>query len=158
MLLNPKIGKPLTTEVIMENSQTYSKRIINLSLNIARQYAQQSRASRMQAGCLIIKNGRPVTGGYNGTPSGYDNVCEDEEGNTRPEVIHAEANAIADAARFGKATDGCEIVITHSTCYECAKLIIQAGIKTVYYEREYRLREPKEFLEENNIKVIKIGD
>lgn len=136
----------------------YSKRVINLSLDIAKRYAQQSRANRMQAGCLIIRNGRPVTGGYNGTPVNYDNTCEDEEGNTKPEVVHAEANAITDAARFGKATDGCAIVITHSPCFDCAKLIIQAGITTVYYEREYRVQEPKEFLEKNNVHVIKIGD
>jgi dCMP deaminase len=134
---------------------------ISSHLKVAKIYAELSHATRLKVGAVIIKDDRPISVGRNGTPSGYDNTCEYLVGDalaTRPEVIHAEANAIAFAAKNGVSTDGCDMVLTHSPCYDCSKLIIQCGIKNVYYEERYRITDSIEFLANNNINVIKIGD
>ena len=95
-----------------------------------------------------------ISDGYNGTPSGFENVCEDEQGVTKPYVLHAEANAITKLARSGNNSDGATIYITASPCIECAKLIIQAGIKRVVYGEQYRLDDGIRLLERAGIEVV----
>lgn len=138
----------------MVNYQTFLRRL-HAHLKVAKVYSHLSYAKRLKVGAIILKNDRVVSVGYNGMPSGMDNVCE-IDGVTRPEVVHAEMNAIAFAAKNGVATDGCTMVITHSPCFECSKLLMQAGIKDVYYEKEYRLTESLDFLKSNNITVLRI--
>lgn len=127
-------------------------------LNAAQGYADLSYAERLKVSALIVKHDRPICSGRNGMPPGGDNKCEDENGNTRPEVSHAESNAISYAARHGLATDGATLISTHSPCFECAKMILSAGIVEVYYKEEYRLTESLDFLRSYNIKVERIKD
>lgn len=143
-------------------------------LKAAYAYAELSYAKRLKVGCLIIKDGRVVSIGRNGMPSGGSNDCEEyskgladmeklddntsTRWKTRPEVIHAEMNAIAFAAKKGSSTENCIMVLTDSPCFECSKLIIQSGIKEVYYDREYRLTDSLKFLKNYNIKVERIYD
>jgi dCMP deaminase len=132
-------------------------------LKAAQIYAELSHATRLKVGALIIKDDRPISVGYNGMPSGASNICENTTVNgdvihvtTKPEVIHAEKNAIAFAAKNGTATKGCTLVITHSPCFDCATLILQSGITAVYYDEEYRDTSGIEFLNKF-IKCKKIG-
>ena len=127
-------------------------RLIAAHMGAAEAYAELSHAKRSKVGAVIVKDHHVISVGYNGMPSGWDNACE-EYGVTRPEVLHAESNAIAFAARNGLATDGCELVTTMSPCFECAKLILQAGIKKVYYKEQYRDAEGIKFLKQSNIEV-----
>ena len=103
---------------------------------------------------MVVKNQMIISDGYNGTPSGFENVCEDENGLTKPYVLHAEANAITKLARSSNNSDGATIYITASPCIECAKLIIQAGIKRVVYGEKYRLTDGIELLERAGIEVV----
>jgi dCMP deaminase len=98
-----------------------------------------------------------ISDGYNGTPSGFENICEDENGLTKPYVLHAEANAITKIARSGNNSDGATLYVTTSPCIECAKLIIQAGIKRVVYSEKYRLEDGIELLKRANIEVVYIN-
>ncbi len=123
-------------------------------LQMARIWAKNSYCQRRQVGALVVKNGMIISDGYNGTPSGFENVCEDETGVTKPYVLHAEANAITKLARSSNNSDGSTIYITASPCIECAKLIIQAGIKRVVYGEKYRLTDGIELLERAGIEVI----
>ena len=123
-------------------------------LQMARIWAQNSYCQRRQVGALVVKNGMIISDGYNGTPSGFENVCEDYNGVTKPYVLHAEANAITKLARSSNNSEGSTIYITASPCIECAKLIIQAGIKRVVYGEKYRLTDGIELLERAGIEVI----
>ena len=105
-----------------------------------------------------MKQGMIISDGYNGTPSGFENVCEDETGVTKPYVLHAEANAITKLARSSNNSDGSTIYITASPCIECAKLIIQAGIKRVVYGEKYRLMDGIELLQRAGIEVVYLGE
>ena len=105
-----------------------------------------------------MKQGMIISDGYNGTPSGFENICEDEAGVTKPYVLHAEANAITKLARSSNNSDGSTIYITASPCIECAKLIIQAGIKRVVYGEKYRLTDGIDLLERAGIEVVYLGD
>lgn len=128
-------------------------------LNAAQGYAKLSHSKRLKVGAVLVRDDRVISIGMNGMPSGASNVCEtkiDGELITKPEVIHAEANVICFAAKHGVKTDGCSMIITDSPCYGCAKLMIQAGIKKVYYEREYRIIDGVNFLKENKVHVEKI--
>lgn len=138
---------------------------IKAHLNAAKGYAKLSKAKRLKVCALIIRDDRPTVNGLNGMPPGGSNVCEEyvQDGPltelvTKPEVSHAEANAICWAAKNGTATNGAIMVTTHSPCFNCAKLIKNAGITEVYYETEYRLTDSLDFLRKNNVKVTKIGD
>ena len=122
-------------------------------LRMARIWAQNSYCQRRQVGALVVKEGMIISDGYNGTPSGFENVCEDDNGITKPYVLHAEANAITKLARSSNNSDGATIYITASPCIECAKLIIQAGIKRVVYGEKYRLTDGIELLERAGIEV-----
>ena len=106
-------------------------------LRMARIWAENSYCVRRQVGALIVKDKMIISDGYNGTPSGFENVCEDDNGLTKPYVLHAEANAITKIARSGNNSDGATLYVTASPCIECAKLIIQAGIRRVVYQEGY---------------------
>ncbi|MBR4553533.1 MAG: dCMP deaminase family protein [Bacteroidaceae bacterium] len=125
-------------------------------LRMARIWAENSYCKRRRVGALIVKDKMIISDGYNGTPSGFENVCEDEAGVTKPYVLHAEANAITKIARSGNNSDGSTLYVTDAPCIECAKLIIQAGIRRVVYEREYRLQEGIELLKRAGIEVVYI--
>ena len=121
-------------------------------LRMARIWSETSYCLRRQVGALIVKNKMIISDGYNGTPSGFENVCE-ENGVTKPYVLHAEANAITKIARSGNNSEGATLYVTDSPCIECAKLIIQAGIKRVVYARDYRLTDGIDLLKRANIQV-----
>ena len=123
-------------------------------LQMARIWAQNSYCQRRQVGALVVKEGTIISDGFNGTPSGFENHCEDENNVTKPYVLHAEANAITKLARSSNNSDGSTIYITASPCIECAKLIIQAGIKRVVYGEQYRLTDGVDLLERAGIEVI----
>ena len=123
-------------------------------LEMARIWAQNSYCQRRQVGALVVKSGMIISDGYNGTPSGFENICEDDNGVTKPYVLHAEANAITKLARSSNNSDGATIYITASPCIECAKLIIQSGIKRVVYGEKYRLMDGIELLERAGIEVV----
>ncbi|MBP3286614.1 MAG: dCMP deaminase family protein [Prevotella sp.] len=123
-------------------------------LRMARIWAENSYCVRRQVGALVVKEGMIISDGYNGTPSGFENVCEDENNVTKPYVLHAEANAITKLARSSNNSDGSTIYITASPCIECAKLIIQAGIRRVVYGEKYRLTDGVDLLKRAGIEVI----
>lgn len=108
-------------------------------LRMAAIWAENSYCLRRKVGALIIKDQRIISDGYNGTPSGFENVCEDDDNVTKPYVLHAEANAITKVAASSNSSKGATIYITSAPCIECAKLIIQAGIKRVVYSEQYRV-------------------
>ena len=127
-------------------------------LEMARIWAKNSYCTRRQVGALVVKNNMIISDGYNGTPSGFENVCEDDNGVTKPYVLHAEANAITKLARSNNNSDGATIYITASPCIECAKLIIQSGIKRVVYGEKYRFMDGIELLERAGIEVVYLGE
>lgn len=126
-------------------------------LRMARIWAENSYCQRRQVGALVVKNKMIISDGYNGTPSGFENICEDENGLTKPYVLHAEANAITKLARSNNNSDGATLYVTASPCIECAKLIIQAGIKRVVYGEKYRLEDGINLLKRANIELIYIN-
>ena len=123
-------------------------------LRMARIWAENSYCKRRQVGALIVKDKTIISDGYNGTPSGFENVCEDEHGVTKKYVLHAEANALTKVAASTNNCCGATIYVTASPCIECAKLIIQAGIKRVVYSEEYHLRDGIELLQHAEIEVL----
>jgi len=117
-------------------------------------WAENSYCKRRQVGCLIVKDKRIISDGYNGTPSGFENFCEDETGlKTKPYVPHAEANAITKLATASYTSNGATLYVTASPCIECAKLIIQAGIKRIVYGEKYRLTDGLDLLERASIEL-----
>ncbi len=126
-------------------------------LQMAKIWAQNSYCQRRQVGALVVKDGMIISDGYNGTPSGFENICEDKNNVTKPYVLHAEANAITKLARSNNNSDGSTIYITASPCIECAKLIIQAGIKRVVYGEQYRLTDGIDLLKRAGIETIYIN-
>ena len=129
---------------------TLDKRYIRM----ASIWAENSYCTRRQVGALIVKDKMIISDGYNGTPSGFENICEDNNGVTKPYVLHAEANAITKIARSGNSSDGATMYVTASPCIECAKLIIQSGIRRVVYSEKYRLEDGLELLKRANIEVV----
>lgn len=123
-------------------------------LRMARIWAENSYCERRKVGALVVKDKMIISDGYNGTPSGFENVCEDENNVTKPYVLHAEANAITKLARSSNNSDGSTLYVTAAPCIECAKLIIQSGIKRVVYGEKYRLEEGIDLLRKANIEVI----
>ena len=122
-------------------------------LRMARIWSENSYCQRRQVGALVVKNKMIISDGYNGTPSGFENVCEDADGITYPYVLHAEANAITKLARSGNNSDGSTLYVTAAPCIECSKLIIQSGIKRVVYAEQYRLTDGTDLLEKAGVKV-----
>ena len=153
------------------------QKFINAYMKVAETFANLSSAKRLQVGAIVVKDDRIISIGYNGMPSGWDNCCEEHvevdfdeadfiEGGedtvkgfklkTKPEVLHAESNAIAKLARSPESGEGATIFITHSPCIDCAKLIYQSGIATVYYKNNYRSTQGVEFLIKSGIVVNKV--
>ena len=120
-------------------------------------WAENPYCQRRQVGALIVKDKMIISDGYNGTPSGFENVCEDENNVTKPYVLHAEANAITKIARSNNSSNGATMYVTASPCIECSKLIIQAGIKRVVYSEKYRLEDGIELLKRAGIEVVFIS-
>ena len=125
-------------------------------IKMARIWAENSYCVRRQVGALLVKDRMIISDGYNGTPSGFENICEDENGITKPYVLHAEANAITKVAKSGNSSSGATLYVTASPCLECAKLIIQAGITRVVYRDEYRLTDGIDLLKKAGIEVEKV--
>ena len=123
-------------------------------LRMARIWAKISYCKRRQVGALVVKDKMIISDGYNGTPSGFENICEDENNLTKPYVLHAEANAITKLARSSNNSDRATLYVTAAPCLECSKLIIQAGIKRVVYGEAYRLEDGINLLRRANIEVI----
>jgi dCMP deaminase len=122
-------------------------------MRMAAIWAENSYCKRRQVGALIVKDQMIISDGYNGTPSGFENVCEDENGLTKPYVLHAEANAITKIARSGNNSEGATMYVTASPCIECAKLIIQSGIRRVVYSETYRIDDGLELLRRAGVEV-----
>ena len=123
---------------------------------MAQVWAENSYCNRRKVGALIVKDKMIISDGYNGTPSGFENVCEDEDGHTKPYVLHAEANAITKVAKSNNSSNGATLYVTAAPCMECAKLIIQSGIRRVVYLESYRLSDGIELLERAGIEVVQI--
>ena len=119
-------------------------------------WAENSYCKRRKVGALLVKDKMIISDGYNGTPSGFENVCEDEDNVTKPYVLHAEANAITKVARSSNSSEGSTLYVTSSPCIECSKLIIQAGITRVVYANEYRLIDGIELLERAGVELVLI--
>jgi dCMP deaminase len=124
-------------------------------MNIAYEISKMSYANRLKVGAILIKDNSIISFGYNGMPYGFDNICETDD-ITNPEVLHAETNAIAKICKSAQSSEGASLYVTTSPCFECAKLIIQAGIKNVYYNNTYRNIEGIKLLKKANINVFQI--
>lgn len=127
-------------------------------LQMASIWARNSYCKRRQVGAILVKDRMIISDGYNGTPSGFENVCEDENGATKPYVLHAEANAISKIAKSGNSSEGATLYVTASPCLECSKLIIQAGIRRVVYRDEYRLTDGVDLLRRAGIEVERVDN
>ena len=132
------------------------QKYIDAHMQVAEVYAKLSIAKRLQVGCVAVKNDTIIGIGYNGMPSGWDNDCEDENFKTRPEVLHAETNCISKIARSTNSSEGAVLFVTHAPCIDCAKIIHQSGINSVYYRNTYRSEDGIKFLERCGINVQKI--
>lgn len=141
------------------------QKFIEAYMDVAERFAQLSSATRLHVGAIVVKDDRIISIGYNGMPSGWDNCCEDvvrqdEMGHSvlksKPEVLHAESNAIAKLAKSSESGDGSTIFITHAPCIDCAKLIYQSGISAVYYKNNYRSTQGIDFLKKSNIKIERV--
>jgi dCMP deaminase len=151
------------------------KKFISAHMSVAEVYAQLSSATRLKVGCVVVKNDTIIGIGYNGMPSGWDNVCEEvvdvpvtdprydynnftKELKTKPEVIHAEINAISKIAKSTNSSEGATMFITHAPCIECAKSIYQSGINSVFYRDTYRTDQGVKFLEKCGVTVERIKE
>ena len=145
----------------MSDKSTYPEKQLAIDkryLAMARIWASNSYCKRRQVGALLVKDKMIISDGYNGTPSGFENECEDENDNTKSYVLHAEANAITKVAKSNNSSDGSTLYITTSPCIECSKLIIQAGIIRVVYEEKYRITDGLDLLERSQIALIHIDE
>jgi len=138
----------------MTDEELKQRKLDERYLRMARIWSENSYCKRRQVGALIVKNKTIISDGYNGTPSGFENICEDEHNVTKAYVLHAEANAITKIARSSNNSDGATLYVTASPCLECAKLIIQAGIKRVVYGELYRLDDGIKLLERAHIETL----
>jgi dCMP deaminase len=125
-------------------------------LRMAAVWAENSYCTRRQVGALLVKDKMIISDGYNGTPSGFENVCEDDNNKTKPYVLHAEANAITKVAKSNNSSDGATLYVTSSPCLECSKLIIQSGIKRVVFSEQYRVNDGVELLERAKVEVVMV--
>ncbi|MDO4190438.1 MAG: dCMP deaminase family protein [Bacteroidales bacterium] len=123
-------------------------------MRMARIWAENSYCTRRKVGALLVNNQMIISDGYNGTPSGFENICEDENNVSKPYVLHAEANAITKVARSNNSSNGATLYVTASPCIECAKLIIQAGIKRVVYGENYRIMDGLDLLKRAGIETV----
>lgn len=131
-------------------------KFVKFFANIAEETAKLSYAKRLQVGAILVKDGRIQSIGYNGTPSGFDNKCENNEGKTTDDVIHAEENAILKMAKSNDSSVGSVLFVTHSPCIHCARLIYLAGISKVYYINDYRSNDGLDFLQKVKLDYTKV--
>ncbi|MBR3950575.1 MAG: dCMP deaminase family protein [Bacteroidaceae bacterium] len=127
-------------------------------IRMARIWGENSYCKRRQVGALIVKEKMIISDGFNGTPSGFENICEDESGRTKPYVLHAEANAITKVARSNNSSEGATLYVTCSPCIECSKLIIQAGIRRVVFSELYHNTDGVDLLQRSGVEVEYIAD
>jgi len=140
------------------------QKFIDAHMKVAEVYAELSSAKRLHVGAIIVKNDRIISIGYNGMPAGWDNNCEDikidndgqYELRTKPEVLHAETNAIAKLAKSSESGEGATMFVTHAPCLDCAKLVYQSGINSVYYQNSYRNDDGIDFLKKCKVEVCQI--
>ena len=142
----------------MNQTQQKQENLDKRYLRMASIWAENSYCQRRKVGAIIVKDQMIISDGYNGTPSGFENICEDEDGRTKPYVLHAEANAITKVARSNNSSDNATLYVTASPCVECAKLIIQAGIKRVVYNELYRICDGLDLLTCAGIECVHIAD
>ena len=133
-----------------------SKRFVDTYMETAYVFAKRSYCDRKKVGCVIVKNDTIISVGYNGSPSGWDNACEDEHNKTLPHILHAEENALIKLARSHESSVGAEMFITMSPCLPCAKLLSEVGLKKVYYAEDYRGTEGLEHLRARGIPVERV--
>lgn len=138
------------------NKEQKQKLLDQRYLKMAMIWSQNSYCKRRQVGALLVKNKMIISDGYNGTPSGFENVCEDENDQTKPYVLHAEANAITKVAKSGNSSNNATLYVTSSPCLECSKLIIQAGIRRVVFTESYRLDDGINLLKRAGIEVKQV--
>lgn len=125
-------------------------------IDTAERFSALSTAQRLQVGAIVVKNNRIISIGYNGMPSGWSNVCEDENGKTKPQVLHAEENCIVKLAQSNESGEDAEMYITHAPCINCARLIYGSGISRVFYRNNYRSKDGIDFLINSGVEVSKI--
>ena len=147
----------MSTEKDKPMNPDKQKKIDYRYIRMARIWAENSYCKRRQVGALVVKNKMIISDGYNGTPSGFENVCEDENNVTKTYVLHAEANAITKIANSSNSSEGATMYVTASPCIECAKLIIQSGIRRVVYSEKYRLEDGIDLLKRAGIETIYIN-
>lgn len=160
------IAKTNTGEVVQFNQSSdlndetlYSakdKKMDLVYLKMAEVWATNSYCRRMQVGCLIVKNKSIISDGYNGSPTGFPNECEDENNQTLNYILHAEANAITKLAKSTQSSDGSTLYVTVSPCFECSKLIIQSGVKRLVFRDVYRKPESIKFLYDAGIEIVRL--
>ena len=138
----------------MGNDSEKKEQLDRRYLRMAKIWAENSYCKRRQVGAIIVKDKMIISDGFNGTPSGFENVCEDAEGMTKPYVLHAEANALTKVARSNNSSDGATLYVTASPCLECSKLIIQSGITRVVFDELYRLKDGLELLKRAGIECV----
>lgn len=138
----------MTTQVKLDNAY----------MDMALRWAQLSEAQRKKVGALIVKDGQVISDGFNGTPRGFENVCEGANGETLPEVLHAESNALMKIAQSTQSSTGATLYVTLSPCYQCAKLIIQGGIKKVVFLAKYHDEEGLSLLSRCDVEIVNLGD
>jgi len=149
---------PKEREITLENCSSEKQfRLDTVYLKMAIEWATNSHCVRSKVGCLVVKNKTIISDGYNGTPTGFPNECEDCDGKTKQYVLHAEANAITKLSQNTVTSHGATMYITLSPCFECAKLIIQAGIKRIVFSEYYRLTDSLEILDQAGIEVVFIN-
>ena len=139
-----------------EESENKQKSLDKRYLEMAQIWAGNSYCKRRQVGALIVKDKMIISDGYNGTPSGFENICEDENNVTKPYVLHAEANAITKVAKSNNSSEGATLYVTTSPCMECAKLIIQSGITRVVYSQKYHTSDGIDLLKRAGVELVYI--
>ena len=142
----------------METSEEKQLLLDKRYIRMAQIWAENSYCNRRKVGALIVKDKMIISDGYNGTPAGFENICEDENGVTKPYVLHAEANAISKVAQSGNSSKDATLYVTASPCMECAKLIIQAGIKRVVYRDAYRITDGIDLLKRAGIEIEQVNE
>lgn len=146
----------LSSDLLTLHSDSKSLKMDLIYLDMAETWGKNSHCKRMKVGCLMVKDKSIISDGYNGSPSGFPNICENEDMITLPYVLHAEANAITKLAKSTQSSDGATLYVTLSPCFECSKLIIQAGIKRVVFSQVYRNPDSLPFLAEAGVELVKI--
>jgi dCMP deaminase len=162
-IASPSLGKVITSKNNFDEiSETFyslkDRKMDRVYLEMAKVWATNSYCERMKVGSLIVKDKSIISDGYNGSPTGFPNICEDASHVTLPHVLHAEANAITKLAKSTQSSDGATLYVTVSPCFECSKLIIQSGIKRLVFKELYRKLESLKFLFDAGIELVRLNN